>query len=103
MEIYVKGVKFKLDFSFVLVIAFALLYGYKNSLLIILYSVLHELGHLTALLAFEVEIREIKLSFFGFGIKFDGLLSLPKEALMLLFGPMVNLVLFLLFRYLGLN
>lgn len=98
MQICFNGTRLRLDFSFILIISFALLSGYEKSLFLILFSVMHELGHLTVLLLFGADITEISLSFFGFGIKYDARLSLWQEAFMLSAGAVVNLLLFLLIR-----
>ncbi len=98
MQVYIRSVKLRIDFSFILIVSFAVLYGYKIGLQIFLFSVLHELGHLAALLIFGAEIKEIDLSFFGFGIRHDSKLSNLQEAAMLLCGPFVNLCLFAALR-----
>lgn len=98
MEIKFKNVVFKLDFSFLILLSFAVLYGYQNTVDIILFSALHEAGHLISLLVFGVKPKMIKLSFYGAGLKYDNNLSKIKEFFVLLSGPLINLVLYLLFK-----
>ena len=91
MEIKFRNILFKLDFSFFILLSFAVLYGYESTVQIILFSILHELGHLIMLLIF-------KLSFYGISLKYRNSLSKIKEFFVLLCGPMVNLILFIVFR-----
>ncbi len=98
MEIKFKNIVFKLDFSFLILLSFAVLYGYQNTVDIILFSALHEAGHLIMLLVFGVKPKMIKLSFYGAGLKYDNNLSKWKEFFVLLCGPLVNLILFAVFK-----
>lgn len=98
MEIKIKNFTFRLDFTFLILLSFAVLYGYESAVQIILFSVLHELGHIIMLLIFGARPTLIKLSFYGIGMKFDEHLSKVKELFVLLCGPAVNLALFVIFR-----
>ncbi len=59
MEITFKNIVFRLDFSFMILLSFAVLYGYQNAVDIILFSALHETGHLVMLLIFGVKPQGI--------------------------------------------
>lgn len=72
--------------------------GYEYSAEIITYSLLHELGHLIALLMFGVKPYLINFSFYGMGMKYNDNLSNIKEFVVLFCGPFVNLLLFILFK-----
>ena len=98
MEIKIKNFTFRLDFTFLILISFAVLYGYENALQIILFSILHELGHIVMLLIFGARPTLIKLSFYGIGMKYEKHLSKVKELIVLLCGPAVNLALFVIYK-----
>ena len=97
MEIKIKNFTFRLDFTFLILISFAVLYGYESAVQIILFSVLHELGHIIMLVIFGARPTLIKLSFYGIGMKYEKQLSKVKELFVLLCGPAVNLALFVFF------
>ena len=97
MEIKIKNFTFRLEFTFLILLSFAVLYGYESAVQIILFSILHELGHIIMLLIFGVRPTLIKLSFYGIGMKYEKHLSKIKELFVLLCGPAVNLALFVLF------
>lgn len=98
MEIKFKKFVFKLDFSFLILLSFAVFYGYESTISIILFSMLHELGHISALLLFKVKPDLIKVSFYGIGLKYKNNLSKIKEFIVLLCGPLINLILFLVLK-----
>ena len=98
MEIKLNKFVFKLDFSFIILLSFAVFYGYKSTVSIILFSFLHELGHLLALLIFKVKPELIKVSFYGVGLKYKNNLSKIKEFIVLICGPLVNLLLYLFLK-----
>ncbi|MEZ3421799.1 MAG: hypothetical protein K1V95_07800 [Eubacterium sp.] len=98
MEITFKNIVFRLDFSFMILLSFAVLYGYQNAVDIILFSALHETGHLVMLLIFGVKPKKITLSFYGAGLKYNNTLSKSREFFVLLCGPLVNLILFVVFK-----
>ena len=98
MEIKFKKFVFKLDFSFLIVLSFAVFYGYESTISIILFSMLHEIGHIAALLLFRVKPDLIKISFYGIGLKYKSNLSKAKEFIVLICGPLINLIFFLILR-----
>lgn len=97
MCISVKNTKIYIDYWFVLVLSVSALFKANQVLEILLYSSLHELGHLFALLILGKLPYLIKFSYYGFAMKYDDNISRKDETIVLLFGPLVNLALFLLF------
>lgn len=96
MVFFIKGIKFRLEFSFLLIIAFALLINAENILYLILFASLHEAGHITALLVFDCKPKSITLAFYGIGMKYNSYLSNGKELIVTLCGPFLNLLFILL-------
>lgn len=98
MEIKVESTSIKIEFSFLILVAFAVLYGYENSIRLIAYSLLHEAGHLIALIIVGIKPRQINFSFYGIGMKYSDSISNVHELLVLICGPLANLVLYLIFK-----
>lgn len=98
MNFNVLNTKICIDFSFFLLLSFAVFYGYKNAAWIILFSCLHEMGHLISLLLFKVQPQKIKVSFYGISLKYDNKLSKYQEILVFMSGPLMNLILFFIFK-----
>ncbi len=87
-----------IDFSFVLIISLALLFGAGGLLRLLLFSGLHELGHLAALAICKKRTDSLRLSFYGAALKYSASLSKGRECFVLLCGPLVNLLLFLFLK-----
>lgn len=66
---------------------------------VLLSCVLHELGHLLALGLLEIPVKRINLTCLGAEICIDQVLTYGGELFSALMGPMVNLVLALVFCY----
>jgi len=98
LELKFKSTILKIEFSFLLLVAFAVLYGYKNAAQLIFFSLLHESGHFLALLFFGVKPYLINFSFYGMGMKYNDRLSNFQEFIVIFCGPLVNFVLFLIFK-----
>ncbi len=98
MNITFRGCRISIDFSFVLMLSFACLSGAKDLVYLILFSSLHEAGHLSALLFMKCKPSLLKLSFYGFAIKYESKIGSLAEAIVLLSGPAVNLLLYLILR-----
>lgn len=94
MEIKIKSTTVKLEYSFLILLSFAVLYGYEYSIKLILFSLLHETGHLLALVILGVKPDLINFSFYGIGLKYQNNLSRIKEFFVLFCGPLVNLILY---------
>lgn len=98
MNFTVNKTKISVDFSFFLLLSFAVFYGYKNAVLIILFSSLHELGHLLCLVLLKAYPKKISVSFYGISMKYDSIISKFKEMLIIISGPAVNLILYLILK-----
>ena len=64
--------------------------GYSNVLYLILFSSLHELGHIAALYLLGGKADEITVSYYGIGLKHSSSFSNAKEFVFLLSGIVVN-------------
>lgn len=98
MNFTVNKTKISVDFSFFLLLSFAVFYGYKNAVLIILFSALHELGHLMCLIILKAYPQKISISFYGISMKYDSKLNKFSEFAVIACGPLVNLILFLFLK-----
>lgn len=90
MAFSVFGVKFRIEFAFLLIILVSGLLGNSNILWLILFSSLHESGHIIVLLLFGGRIDEITVSYYGIGMKHSSQLRPLQEAVFLLAGVIVN-------------
>lgn len=91
--------EFRIGFSFFAVAAF-LLSGelYRNYIITVVLSFLHEAGHLAAMLAFGVLPQRISLEIHGIRIdKPEASLTYFQECAVALAGPLVNAVMMLIF------
>ena len=96
MVFYVNKAKIRIEYSFLLMIAFSVLLKSSNIAFVLLFSSLHEIGHLIALLIFGGRAKEINISFYGIGLKYDYSFSFLKELVLFSAGIIVNLILCLL-------
>lgn len=98
MTFTVKGCIVKIDFYFILVLAFAAASGTNELIYLLIFSSLHELGHLVMLAVCKGKAEQLTFSYYGFALKYADSLSRNREALVILFGPLVNLVLYLILK-----
>ena len=98
MEISIKSFKLKIEFSFILILSAALMLGAYNALWFLLFSALHELGHIASLYLLGAKIERLTLSCYGAALKYKNCLSPWREAVTALAGPAVNLALFAVFK-----
>lgn len=96
LEFFIKDFKIRIEFSFIFILCLSLVLGYKNTGLLILFCVLHEAGHLCALLAVGGKPDCLNISFFGIALKYNCNLSMAREAIVITAGPVINLVLYLI-------
>ena len=100
MQFKIKDVRVIVSFTFFALILFLVIFR-KNELIILtcFFAIFHELGHLIALKNFGVIIYEFKISFFGAKIKTGNLCKLKsiEKISILLAGPFVNLIFFIIF------
>ena len=92
MSFDVFGVKLRFEFSFLLVIYFALITGYSSVLYILLFSSLHEAGHILTLFLLRKKPDAVTVSYYGIGLKHSANLSAPQEILFLSGGVFVNIL-----------
>lgn len=79
-------------------LSFGIILGAEDIASLLLFSSLHELGHFAVLMVCGGRADSLTLSFYGLALKYSTLLSRGREALVLIAGPLVNLVLYLIFR-----
>ena len=88
-----KAFNIKIEYGFLLIIGFALLLKAENLLYVLLFSTLHEAGHIAVLYLLGGRADLITLSFYGAGLKHTSKLSTAGEILFLFSGCAVNLIL----------
>ncbi|MCM1114388.1 MAG: hypothetical protein NC397_02705 [Clostridium sp.] len=98
MKFKIFGIEIIIEYSFFLMLSFAIVLGADDVADLLLYSSLHELGHLSALFIFKGKPDSLKLSYYGLALRYSCQLSIVREAVVLLAGPMVNLVLYFIFK-----
>lgn len=98
MEISIKSFKLKIEFSFVLILCAAVMLGADNALRFLLFSALHELGHIVAFYLLGAKIERLTLSCCGAALRYKSCLSPHSEAIAALAGPAVNLALYAVFN-----
>ncbi len=100
MTIKFKGTKIYISFFFALTVAVIGIFDKTGSVfLCILSGILHETGHLAVLLFSREKPEKICITPFGMRIErqTEGKLSFSKEAFCAFAGPLVNIILFLVF------
>ncbi|MCM1285214.1 MAG: hypothetical protein NC213_06700 [Acetobacter sp.] len=98
MNFTVFGCKIKIDFLFVLLLSLSALFSAYSILYLLLFSFLHEMGHLLALYIFGGKADSLIFSYYGAALKYQSKLPRAKEFIVLLCGPIVNLIFYLLIR-----
>ncbi|MBE6815201.1 MAG: hypothetical protein E7522_07120 [Ruminococcaceae bacterium] len=95
MQFKFKNIKITVSFTFFALIILLVIFN-KNDFLYLscFFAIIHELGHLFFLNKFGVKICELKISLFGANIKTESFkkISMKKEIIILLSGPLVNLI-----------
>ncbi|MBR3836277.1 MAG: site-2 protease family protein [Clostridia bacterium] len=99
MTLRILKLKLSVDFWFVAVITLMLvLFPESKAVFCFIMCVLHEAGHLLAMLICGKRADEIQLGYFGMKIVADKRFLPPiKESIIAFSGPLVNLILFPLF------
>ena len=103
MRFYVNSITFDIKYSFLLIIAFSILANNYNYLYVLLFSSLHELGHLISLYIIGGRAEVITFSYYGIALKHNSSLSWFKNIIFLLSGIMVNLAFVCLNIYRDIN
>ena len=97
MVFYVNKCKIRVDYSFLLTLSFASLLKTESLLYVLLFSALHEAGHLIVLHICKGKPDSLTFSFYGIGMKHSAKLSKVEEIAFLSGGVAINLV-FVLFN-----
>lgn len=97
MKFELFDVEFEISFLFFAVVCTALFADNYDFLYVLLFSSLHETGHIISLYLFKCKADKITLSFYGIGLKYSTDLPFVREVVFLLSGIAVNL-LFVLFN-----
>lgn len=77
-------------------LSFLIICGYTGMAWVIVSSSLHEIGHLVALYSVGGKADRITAAFYGVGLSFRSKLTVCDEAVVLLSGPLVNLILWII-------
>ena len=94
MVIYINDLKLKLEYSFLLIIAFAYLSTNRQIIHLIIFSSVHEAMHLLTLYIFRGKASEITIAYYGIGLKYSYNFGLCREIVFLLSGAAANLLLY---------
>ena len=99
MKFRIKGVHLIIDYYFIAVLTLSLVVFRNESILMCFaFCILHELGHLTAMLLFGERVKKITLGYFGMKIDCSGtIMPVLSETVIAAAGPTVNLILAVLF------
>lgn len=100
MRFRIRGVPVIIDYYFIAVLTLMLVvFKNENILMCFLFCILHELGHLAAMIFFGEKARSITLGYFGMRID-CGTRILPKipEIIIAAAGPIANFILMLFCR-----
>lgn len=93
MTFRIKSTAVELNFWFAAVITFLLLFAGNDSAVCFVLCILHEAGHLAAMLIFDSVPRKLELGYFGMKIVTGSrLLSKKKEIITAAAGPCINIV-----------
>lgn len=96
MKFHINNVSIQIEFSFFLLIAFSIIINNENIFYVLLFSALHELGHITMLYMLGGKAESITVACYGIGLKHKSNLNDFRQILFLLGGAAVNLLFVLL-------
>lgn len=102
MEIRLFGVEIRIGFAFFWVLAILLCFNFRQEIkLALLFSVLHEAGHLTAIICLKQRPKQIRFGLFGMTIvrRDDTAVNYTAEIITALAGPLVNILSAIAFYY----
>lgn len=95
MRLNVLGVDIRIEYSLFLVLGFSIIVSNYSLIYVLLFSALHEFGHITALYLMGGKADTITVAYYGIGLKYSTPLGNFKTVFVLLFGPLINLILLL--------
>ena len=96
MKFKLFDIDFEVSFLFFVIICTALIANNYDFIYVLLFSSLHELGHIISLYFLGGKADKITISFYGIGLKHSSDLPVSKEILFLVSGILVNLLFILL-------
>ncbi|MDD6728669.1 MAG: hypothetical protein PUE08_05555 [Eubacteriales bacterium] len=98
MSFNFKGCIIKIDFYFILVMSFCALTGADDLIRLLIFSSLHEAGHLIMLLICRGKPLSLTFSYYGFALKYKDNLPKISETLVIASGPLVNLIFYFILK-----
>lgn len=98
VEFTILNCRIRVDFAFMLILSVSALLSADNVLYILLFSIIHEAGHLIVLLIVGGKADLIRFSYYGVAMKYETKLSRAKEFAVISAGPILNFVLYLFLR-----
>lgn len=99
MRFKIFDIYFEIRFSFILIISFAIIFELNSLIYVLIFSVLHEIGHISVLFLQHKKAEKIIISFNGIGLIHNCRFTFWQEIAFLSAGIMVNF----LFAVIGLH
>lgn len=96
MRFSLFGTEFKVEYTFFLMLAFSVLVSNYSLIYVLVFSALHELGHIAALTVLGERAELITVAYYGIGLKYNSHTAPLKSIIIYLCGPAVNLIFILL-------
>lgn len=90
MRFSVFGIELEISFLFFVILALGFVADEKGILYLLLFSTLHELGHIAALYLLGGRVDKITVSYYGIGMSHSSNLSVIKEIIFLMSGVLIN-------------
>lgn len=105
MRFRIKGVALTIDYYFIAVLTLMLVVFRNESILLcFLFCILHELGHLAAMMFTGEKAKSVTLGYFGMRIECNtGIMPRFSEIIIAAAGPSVNLILYFLCKAVDLD
>lgn len=105
MRLRIRNVELIINYYFIAVLTLMLVvFQNERIVLCFVFCILHELGHLAAMLVLGERVRSISLDYFGMRIDCGGrIISRLNESVIAAAGPAVNLILAFICRILRLD
>lgn len=92
MRLYINNSFIEIKYSFLLIIAFAIITKSYDFINVLLFSSLHEMGHIASLFLLGGKFDSITLEYYGIGLKHSFCMKPLHEFLFLISGILVNLI-----------
>ena len=90
------GTEIKVEYTFFLMLAFSVFVSNYSLIYVLVFSALHELGHIAALTVLGERAELITVAYYGIGLKYNSHTGPLKSIVIILCGPAVNLIFMLL-------